>query len=102
MGLDVRQRMLASIVTGLVAWGAAGVVSVHAQAWEPSALPEAGGMISLVGCFQRGGPHNEWVLTNPTTNPVTSVTQGTCAAPYNELSVELKDMHDHFKPFAGQ
>jgi len=58
------------------------------------ALPEKGGEVTLVGCFQRGIVEHgkeKFVITSPTTEPVNSVTESTCSA--SGQMVRLHDLH---------
>jgi hypothetical protein len=90
MPINFRQ-LFNPTIAGLLACAVTASTPARAQSWEPSALPDTSGVITVVGCFTRGGPHHMYVLTRPTTDPVNSVTEEACSAPYDEKAIELKD-----------
>ena len=52
--------------------------------------PEKGGLITVAGCFQRGGQEDDgYVLANPTLGPMASVPEGTCKATIDDRALDL-------------
>jgi hypothetical protein len=69
----------------------AAMVPASGQAQDATALPDEGGLITLVGCLQlqqiKG--HEKYVLANPTVGSVVSVPEATCSTTSTENAVRL-------------
>lgn len=89
-----RALMAAVVMCGLFAFAPA-----KARGQETIMLPEQGGPITLVGCFQRlrvtesDDPGMKFVLSRPTVGPATSVPEAACSFTNKEPMVELDDIH---------
>jgi hypothetical protein len=96
-------RYLCSAITAaLLTFGVDTTAPALARAQQPTILPEEGGMITLVGCLQRGGKHDKYLLVDPRMGSVVSVPEATCAASGTEQAVELKDTSRHYQSMLGR
>jgi len=68
------------------------VTPAHAQTRDTSLLPpEESGVITVVGCFQRGGKNGErFVLASPRLGPIAGVPEAKCRVAANEHALELE------------
>ena len=86
------RRVAGTLSALLLTFGIAAIAPTVGHAQNALALPQKGGEVTLVGCFQRGiVEHSKeiFVITNPTTAPVNSVTEATCVA-----SGQMIRLHD--------
>lgn len=87
-----------AIVAGLLLCGLLAFTSAPVGA-QTVVLPDEGGPITLVGCFQRlrvtptDDPGMKFVLVRPTLGPATSVPEAACVGVPGEPMVELDDVH---------
>jgi hypothetical protein len=65
-----------------------------ARAQDSSAIPEEGGMITMVGCFVQGQikDHEKMVLVRPIVGSVASVPEASCALNVGDVPIKLQDM----------
>jgi len=89
-------------MAALLACGMATVAQPRVHAQQPAFLPEEGGMITLVGCLQRGGPHDKLILVGPRIGSVVSVPDAACTMTGGEQAVELKDTSRHYESMLGR
>lgn len=64
-------------------------------AQETSVLPADGGMVTVVGCFLRGGEHDRFMLFNSTAGPQDTAPTATCEANGDGQGIDLKDTGRH-------
>jgi hypothetical protein len=72
------------------------VTPVHGQLRDGGLLPpEEGGLITVLGCFVRGGEDGDgFVLAHPRRGPVESVEQETCTAEASDNALDLENIDE--------
>ena len=67
------------------------VIPAHAQRDASLLPPEESGVITVVGCFQRGGKNGErYVLASPKLGPIAGVPEATCRVRADDRALELE------------
>ena len=87
-------RCMSGAIAGtVIICGVLFVTPVHGQIRDGGLLPqEESGLITVLGCFLRGGDDGDgFLLAHPTRGPVESVEEETCTAGASDNALDLDD-----------
>jgi|SRR5687767_6731821 len=87
-------RCMSGAIAGtLIICGVLAVTPTHGQIRDGGLLPqEESGLITVLGCFVRGGDDGDgFLLAQPTRGPVESVEEETCTAGASDNALDLDD-----------